>query len=99
MGAVVWTVITSTEPEILTATVPATPADTPIAAMSSLFVAVTLTPLNIAVFAVIVRGPLSLGLPEGWLPCGTRLWPRPVAPAGNGIATGAPVMGAPASGL
>ena len=80
MCASVRTVTTSTVPLMFTATVPATPADTPIAAMSSLFVAVTLTPRKVVLFAVMVRGPLWLGSPDGCDPCGTRLWPRPVAP-------------------
>ena len=77
--AVVWTLTMSTVPETATPTSPPEAA-TPTAAMSSLFVAVTATPLKLlSLPGVTVRGPLSDGSAEGSPPDLTRLWPRPVA--------------------
>ena len=78
--ALVFTVMMSTVPETATPTVAATAAATPTAATSSLFVAVTATPLKSSdVPAVTVRGPDSEGSADGMLPDATRLWPWPVA--------------------
>jgi hypothetical protein len=46
--------------------------------MSSLFVAVTLTPLNKVVAAVTVRGPDALASPDGIVPLPTRLCDLPL---------------------
>src|SRR5204863_6598642 len=73
MCAVVSTFTTSTAPDRFTAAVPANPALTPIAAMSSLFVAVTLTPRDESARDTIVRGPCSRGSPAGCEPDLTRL--------------------------
>ena len=81
MCAVVSTFTTSTAPDRFTAAVPANPALTPIAAMSSLFVAVTLTPRDESARATIVRGPCSRGSPAGCDPDFTRLCDRSI-PAG-----------------
>ena len=100
MCAVVLTVTTSTTPERLTAAVPEKPALTPTAARSSLFVAVTLTPRNEAVPAVIVRGPISLASPEGCVPDFTTLCDRPLPslPSVIGVTTAAgQFVGSPAA--
>jgi hypothetical protein len=47
--------------------------------MSSLFVAVTLTPLNEVVVAVTVRGPDALASPDGIVPLPTRLCDLPLS--------------------
>ena len=79
MCAVVFVVTTLTEPARLTAAVPAIPALTPTAAMSSLFVAVTATPRKPPfVPFVIVRGPKALASPAGVVPSGAMLCERPV---------------------
>src|SRR3989442_16029345 len=78
MCAVVSVETTATAPDRFTAAVPAKPALTPTTARSSLFVAVTLTPLNESASGAIVRGPVSLASPEGCDPDLTMLCDRPV---------------------
>ena len=78
MYAEVLAVTTATAPERLTAASPAKPAAMPTAAMSSLFDAVTATPLSDVVVGVITRGPVSLASLDGVSPPRTMLCEVPV---------------------